>query len=79
MNGVLLLEMVVGILVSSILLGIFIWSAKKGDFDDSKRTMDGLLFDTQEDLNDAIKREQKIKALKEKKEQTLTNKTNDDQ
>lgn len=67
MSGVLLLELVVGILVSSTLLGIFIWSAKKGDFDDSKRAMDGLLFDSQEDLNNAVQKEQKIKALKEKK------------
>jgi len=67
MSGVLLLELIVGIIVSATLLGIFIWSAKKGEFDDSKRAMNGLLFDSTEDLNDAIKREEKIKALKEKK------------
>lgn len=68
MSGVLLLELVVGILASSALLGIFIWSAKRGEFDDSKRAMDGLLFDSQEDLNNAINKENKVKALKEKKE-----------
>ncbi|MCH9740873.1 MAG: cbb3-type cytochrome oxidase assembly protein CcoS [Epsilonproteobacteria bacterium] len=66
MNTVLILELFIGILVSFTLLGIFIWGAKKGQFDDSKKAMDGLLFDTQEDLENAVKKEKKIKALKEK-------------
>ena len=67
MNSVLVLELTVGIIVSFTLLGIFIWAAKNGQFDDSKKMMDGLLFDSQEDLQAAVDRENKIKALKEKK------------
>ena len=62
-----MLELTVGIIVSFTLLGIFIWAAKGGQFDDSKKMMDGLLFDSQEDLQAAVERENKIKALKEKK------------
>ena len=66
-NSVLWLELVVGIIVSFTLLGIFIWAVKGGQFDDSKKMMDGLLFDSTEDLQDAVKKEQKVKELKEKK------------
>ena len=69
MNSILILELTVGIIVSFTLLGIFIWAAKGGQFDDSKKMMDGLLFDSEEDLQSAYAKEQKIKALKEKKAQ----------
>lgn len=69
-NGILWIELVVGIIVSFTLLGIFIWGARQGQFDDSKKMMDGLLFDSPEDLQDAIEKEKKVKELKEKKEQS---------
>ena len=71
MNNILILELVVGIIVSFTLLGIFIWAAKGGQFDDSKKMMDGLLFDSEDDLQSAYDKEQKVKALKEKKEQEV--------
>jgi len=67
MNAVLKLELIVGLLASFTMLTIFIWSVKKGGFDDSKKMMDGMLFDSEEDLQDAVNRENKQKALKEKK------------
>ena len=67
MNGVLMLELGVGIIVSFSLLAIFIWAARGGQFDDSQKMMDGLLFDSEEDLQAAVEKEKKIKALKEKK------------
>jgi len=70
LNSILILELSVGIIVSFTLLGIFIWAAKGGQFDDSKKMMDGLLFDSEEDLQAAYEKEQKIKAMKEKKEQS---------
>jgi len=66
-NAILWIELVVGIIVSFTLLGIFIWAARQGQFDDSKKMMDGLLFDSPEDLQDAIEKERKVKELKEKK------------
>ena len=68
MNSVLILELGVGIFVSFTLLGIFIWAARGGQFEDSKKMMDGLLFDSEEDLQAAVEKEKKVKALKEKKE-----------
>ena len=66
MNSILILELTVGIIVSFTLLGIFIWAAKGGQFDDSKKMMDGLLFDSEEDLQAAVEKEKKISELKEK-------------
>jgi cbb3-type cytochrome oxidase maturation protein len=56
--------LVVGLVISFAVLGVFIWGAKNGQFDDSRKMMDGLLFDSTEDLNDAIKKENKIKEAK---------------
>ncbi|KIM08670.1 MAG: cytochrome oxidase maturation protein Cbb3 [Sulfurovum sp. FS06-10] len=67
MNNILILELIVGIIVSFTLLGIFIWAAKGGQFEDSKKMMDGLLFDSPEDLQDAVEKERKINKLKEDK------------
>jgi len=67
LNNILILELTVGIIVSFTLLGIFIWAARGGQFDDSKKMMDGLLFDSEDDLQSAYEKEQKVKAMKEKK------------
>ncbi len=64
MNDILLMMLVVGLVISFAILGVFIWGAKNGQFDDSRKMMDGLLFDSTEDLNDAIKKENKIKEAK---------------
>jgi len=67
LNNILILELTVGVIVSFTLLGIFIWAAKGGQFDDSKKMMDGLLFDSEDDLQSAYEKEQKVKVMKEKK------------
>ena len=66
-NSILWVELVVGIIVSFTLLGIFIWAVRQGQFDDSKKMMDGLLFDSPEDLQDAINKEKKVEELKKMK------------
>ena len=67
MSGILWIELSVGALVSFSLLGMFLWAVKGGQFDDSKKQMNGLLFDSTEDLQAAINKENKIKELKAKK------------
>lgn len=67
MNAVLKLELIVGLFTSFTLLALFIWSAKKGNFDDAKKMMDGALFDSPEDLQAAVDRENKQKELRAKK------------
>ena len=69
---ILWLELAVGIVVSFTLLGIFIWAVRQGQFDDSKKHMDGLLFDSPEDLQAAYEKEQKVKELKENKKKAQT-------
>jgi len=71
LNSVLILELGVGIIVSFTLLGIFIWAVKGGQFDDSKKMMDGLLFDSEEDLQKAVEKERRVKELKEQKAKKL--------
>ncbi len=67
MTETLTMMLVVGLVLSFSILGLFVWGAKQGQFDDGEKMMGGLLFDSQEDLNDAIKKEEKVKAIKEKK------------
>lgn len=60
-NDTLFMMLIVGLIISFAVLGLFIWGAKGGQFDDSEKMMGGLLFDSEEDLNDAIKKEEKKK------------------
>jgi cbb3-type cytochrome oxidase maturation protein len=66
-NDTLSMEMIVSLLLSFTMLFIFIWGAKTGQFDDSKKMMDGLLYDGEDELQDAIKKDEKVKKLKEDK------------
>ena len=66
-NDTLFMMLVVGLINSFALLLLFVWGAKSGQFDDSNKMVDGLLFDSVEDLNDAINKENKLKNAKESK------------
>ena len=66
-NWVLWLELGVGFFISFTMLILLLKSISQGQFDDTKRQMNGLLFDSVEDLQDAINKENKVKALKKKK------------
>ncbi|WP_309109265.1 cbb3-type cytochrome oxidase assembly protein CcoS [Arcobacter sp. CECT 8986] len=63
-NDTLLMMLVVGLIISFAILGIFIWGAKNGQFDDSEKMMGGLLFDSTDDLNDAKDKDERIKEAK---------------
>lgn len=69
-NDTLLMMLVVGLVISFAVLAIFIWGAKNGQFDDSRKMMDGLLFDSTDDLNDAVKKENKIKEAKKEQKKS---------
>ena len=71
MNDVLELELMVGVIVTFILIAIFVASAKTGDFDDQKKLMDGMLFDSPDDLKAAAQKKEKQEAMREKKAQSL--------
>ena len=65
-NDTLFFMLIVGLIISAGMLLLFIWAAKSGQFDDAQKMTSGLLFDSVEDLNDAIRKE---KAQKEQKQQ----------
>jgi cbb3-type cytochrome oxidase maturation protein len=66
-NDTLFFMLIVGIIISAGMLFLFIWAAKSGQFDDSNKMVNGLLFDSTDDLNDAIKKEKNSKDAKELK------------
>ncbi|HIP51715.1 MAG TPA: cbb3-type cytochrome oxidase assembly protein CcoS [Campylobacterales bacterium] len=67
MNEVLQLELIVGVIVTFTLIMIFVASAKSGNFDDQKKMMDGMLFDSPADLQAAADKEAKQEAMRAKK------------
>ena len=66
-NDTLFFMLIVGIIISAGMLLLFIWAAKTGQFDDSNKMVNGLLFDSVDDLNDAINKEKNSKEAKESK------------
>ena len=66
-DDTLFFMLIVGLIISAGMLFLFIWAAKAGQFDDSSKMTNGMLFDSVDDLNDAIKKEKKIKDAKEEK------------
>lgn len=65
-DDTLLMMLIVGLIVAFAILGMFIWGAKTGQFDDSQKMMDGLLFDSTDDLNDAKNKQKKKEDAKSK-------------
>jgi cbb3-type cytochrome oxidase maturation protein len=63
MTETLTMMLVVGLILSFAILGLFIWGAKQGQFDDGEKMMSGLLFDSEDDLNDAVQKEKKKKKV----------------
>ena len=70
MNEVLQLELIVGVVVTFTLIMVFVAGAKKGNFDDQKKMMDGMLFDSPDDLRAAADKEEKQEAMRAKKEES---------
>ena len=72
MNEVLQLELIVGVVVTFTLITIFVASAKSGSFDDQKKMMDGMLFDSPNDLQAAADKEAKQEEMLAKKREGKT-------
>lgn len=66
-DDTLFFMLIVGIIISAGLLMIFVWAARSGQFDDSNKIVNGLLFDSVDDLNDAINKDKNSKEAKENK------------
>ena len=57
----------VSVFLGSIAVVALMWAIKKGQFDDQEKFLNGALFDDEDELNDAYKREQKRKESVKKK------------
>lgn len=63
-DDTLFFMLIVGLIISAGMLLLFVWAAKSGQFDDTSKMTNGMLFDSVEDLNDAIKKENSVKEAK---------------
>lgn len=52
------------VFLGAIALFAFMWAIKNGQFDDEEKFLNAAKYDGEDELNDAIRQEQKKKALK---------------
>ncbi len=58
---ILTIMLVVSVLMGLIGLIAFLWGVKSGQFDDEKRMLESVLYDSASDLNEAILQEKRQK------------------
>ena len=54
------------VLLGAIALFAFLWAIKNGQFDDEEKFLNAAKYDGEDELNDAVKQEQKREALKKR-------------
>ena len=67
-ESIVILMISVSTFLGAIGLLSLIWAVRTGQFDDEKKFTSALQYDSEEELNDAVKREEKRKEAKKKKE-----------
>lgn len=69
MSGTTIMLMLsVSILLGAVGLFAFIWGLKTGQFDDEAKMMKGVLYDGEDELNAAARRDEKKKVLEEQEQ-----------
>ncbi|PHQ64992.1 MAG: cbb3-type cytochrome oxidase assembly protein CcoS [Sulfurimonas sp.] len=63
-NWIIAMMLGASIFLGAIALFAFLWAIKNGQFDDEEKFLNAAKFDGEEELNDALKQEQKKEALK---------------
>ncbi|KMZ49017.1 cytochrome oxidase maturation protein Cbb3 [Helicobacter pylori] len=58
---ILTIMLVVSVLMGLVGLMAFLWGVKSGQFDDEKRMLESVLYDSTSDLNEAILQEKRQK------------------
>ncbi|GAA7318099.1 cbb3-type cytochrome oxidase assembly protein CcoS [Helicobacter pylori] len=58
---ILTIMLVVSVLMGLVGLIAFLWGVKSGQFDDEKRMLESVLYDSTSDLNEAISQEKRQK------------------
>jgi cbb3-type cytochrome oxidase maturation protein len=65
-NWVIAMMLGVSIFLGAIALIAFLWAIKNGQFDDEEKFLNAVKFDGEDDLNDAVKQEEKREELKKR-------------
>lgn len=68
-SGIVAMMLGVSTLLGALGLIALLWGLKSGQFDDQEKFIDGARFDSEEELKDAIKMEQKRKKAQKKHEE----------
>ncbi len=63
-NWVIAMMLGVSIFLGAVALFAFLWAIKNGQFDDKEKFLNAAKFDGEDELNDALKQEQKKASLK---------------
>lgn len=63
-NWVIIMMLGVSIFLGAVALLAFLWAIRNGQFDDEKKFLNAAKFDGEDELNDALKQEQKKEALR---------------
>lgn len=63
-NWVIAMMLGVSVFLGAVALFAFLWAIKNGQFDDEEKFLNAAKFDGEDELNDAIKQEQKKETLK---------------
>jgi cbb3-type cytochrome oxidase maturation protein len=66
-ESIITLMLGTSVLLGALGLVAFLWGLKGGQFDDGEKMMNLTQFDSEEDLNEAARREAKLKEQKENK------------
>ena len=63
-SWVIVMMLGVSLFLGAAALVAFLWAVKNGQFDDEEKFLNAAKFDGEDELNDALKQEQKKKSLK---------------
>ena len=67
-DNILILMITISLTLGVLSLVAFLWGVKNSQFDDKKKSMNAMLFDSEDDLNDFAKRCDKKKKYEDKRE-----------
>jgi len=66
-DSILVIMISVSLLLGLLSLMAFLWGIKNNQFEDKERSMNAVLFDSEDDLNDMAKRMDKKKSYEKKR------------
>ena len=66
-DNILILMISISLTLGVLSLVAFLWGVKNNQFDDKKKSMNAMLFDSEDDLNDFAKRSDKKKKYEDKR------------